>query len=341
MRRLSLNAKDWIGAFRAESTLINEPTAKRRFLGRILYLLISYWLLNFNIFLNTSFLPPTLPSQVIFKNINIAYLTARNRKVQSPAADFFVHHNVIFKLHRQATHQKSLLHFDTLKSNTCHFKATIMPSPFPSSFASAAAGNPSTEGGANGRNTGSGDWYVTQALSALHPTIIAPSCINLTLVISYFRTRARTNGATQTFRRPSVATNLSQPKESSQSNNIPTPSSANVYVPPHLNSNYQSSYNRNGPSNESRYSKDQLLDLFRTQDRNGFTNTRINDLHVDGWSPGTINGTSNGGWGKRDDNKEVAGPDICWDREGSVNPMAMQEVTEEEKEVYRMVATAP
>lgn len=36
-----------------------------------------------------------------------------------------------------------------------------MPSPFTSSFASAAAGNTNNEGGNNGRNTSSGDWYVT------------------------------------------------------------------------------------------------------------------------------------------------------------------------------------
>ncbi|CAF9939940.1 MAG: hypothetical protein ALECFALPRED_008381 [Alectoria fallacina] len=187
-----------------------------------------------------------------------------------------------------------------------------MPSPFTSSFASAAAGNMPTEGGPNGRNTGSGDW-----------------------------TRARTNGATQTFRRPSVATNLSQQKESSQSNINSTPSSANVYVPPHMNSSYQSSYNRNGSSTESRYSKDQLLDLFRTQERNGFSSTNVNELFVDGWSPGAVNGTSNGGWGKRDDNKDAVGPDICWDHEGSVGPMALQEMSEEEKEAFSTSVNSP
>ena len=36
-----------------------------------------------------------------------------------------------------------------------------MPSPFTASFASAASGNaPGNDGPANGRNTGSGDWYV-------------------------------------------------------------------------------------------------------------------------------------------------------------------------------------
>lgn len=59
----------------------------------------------------------------------------------------------------------------------------------------------------------------------------------------------------------------------------------------------------------------------------------VNDLFVDGWSPGAVNGTNSGGWGKKDDVKEAAGPDICWDFEGNVSPMALQEMTEEEKEV--------
>ena len=162
--------------------------------------------------------------------------------------------------------------------------------------------------------------------------------MNLTILF-FSRTRARTNGATQTFRRPSVATNLPQ-KDNIPPNNVSTPSSASVYVPPHMNSNYQSSYNRNGSSAESRYSKDQLLDLFRTQERNGFPSTDVNDLFVDGWRPGAVNGTSNGGWGKRDDIKEAAGPDICWDHEGSVNPLAMQDMTEDEREVYLALATS-
>ena len=158
-----------------------------------------------------------------------------------------------------------------------------------------------------------------------------------------FRSRARTNGATQTFRRPSVATNIPQQKESGQANHISTPSSASIYVPPHLNSSYQSSYGRNGASAESRYSKDQLLDLFRMQEKSGSSHTNVNDFFVDGWTPGAINGASNGGWGKRDDIKEAAGPDICWDHEGSVNPMAMQEMTEEEREVplTPMMSTYP
>ena len=146
------------------------------------------------------------------------------------------------------------------------------------------------------------------------------------------RSRARTNGATQTFRRSSAATSLSQQRDSTQSSVNPPTSSGNVYVPPHLNSNYQSTYGRNGSSSDTRYSKDQLLELFRAQSKSGSLNANVNDLLLDGWTPG-MNGTSNGGWGKRDDHKDVAGPEICWERDGGVQPMALLEMSSEEKEV--------
>ena len=158
------------------------------------------------------------------------------------------------------------------------------------------------------------------------------------LMPCFCRSRARTNGATQTFRRPSQATNLSHQRENSQSNTTNAPSNTGVYVPPHLNSNYQSSYSRNGASAESRYSKDQLLDLFRAQSKSGPLNTGLQDLFVDGWHPGATNGNSNGGWGKKEDHKEVStGPDICWDHEGKSHPLALVEMEDHEKEVRRVL----
>jgi len=99
-----------------------------------------------------------------------------------------------------------------------------------------------------------------------------------------------------------------------------------------MNSNHQSSYNRNGASTESRYSKDQLLDLYRAQEKSGLLNTNVDGLFVDGWTPGA-NGLSNGVWGKRDDHKDANGPEICWDHSGSGQPLALVDMIEEEKEV--------
>lgn len=150
------------------------------------------------------------------------------------------------------------------------------------------------------------------------------------LTFCAIRSRARTNGATQTFRRSSTATTLTQQRDSSQATGNPPPSSGSVYVPPHLNSNHQA-YGRNGVSADSRYTKDRLLDMFRAQ-KSGSLHTNINDLYEDGWTPG-VNGASNGNWSKSGDHKEIAGPDICWDQNGSVEPMAWIEMSEEEKEV--------
>lgn len=148
------------------------------------------------------------------------------------------------------------------------------------------------------------------------------------------RSRARTNGATQTFRRPSLATNLSNQREGAPTTNVTTPGTG-VYVPPHLNSSYQSNLNRNGAATDSRYSKDQLLDLFRAQGRSGQANTNVSDLFVDGWSPGNVNGTNVSGWGRKDEHKEGSGgPEICWDHEGSVHPLALIELKDDEKEVW-------
>ena len=149
------------------------------------------------------------------------------------------------------------------------------------------------------------------------------------------RSRARTNGATQTFRRPPVAPSLSYTREASQNfssnSNIPSPG---VYVPPHLNTTHQSSLGRNGPIAESRYSKDQLLDLFRAQADSATSSKNLSDLFVGGWNPGDASTNSNGAWSKKDDLKDsAAGPEVCWDHEGKVIPLAMIDITEEEREV--------
>ncbi|KAL8679347.1 MAG: hypothetical protein Q9186_004352 [Xanthomendoza sp. 1 TL-2023] len=187
-----------------------------------------------------------------------------------------------------------------------------MPSPFVSSFASAAAGNAnSDQPNSRARGDGSGDW-----------------------------SRSRANGATTTFRRPSLATSLSHQRETSQSNNAAANHNAGVYVPPHMNSNYQPSYTRGGAS-ETRYSKDQLLDLFRAQIK-GSSSTHVSDLFVDGWHPASANGMSNGGWSRKEELKEgSAGPEMCWDHDGKVQPLSLSEMTEQEKEAFSGSVNSP
>ena len=52
------------------------------------------------------------------------------------------------------------------------------------------------------------------------------------------------------------------------------------------------------------------------------------------WNPCDGASSTNGGWGKRDDYKDsFSGPEICWDHSGRVEPLALTEMNDEEKDV--------
>lgn len=102
-----------------------------------------------------------------------------------------------------------------------------------------------------------------------------------------------------------------------------------MYIPPHLSSNTFSAL-RNG---EARYSKDQLLDLYKMQREAGSLGKNVEDYFVADWDPHTVTASVNGAWGKRDDHKTSAGPEVCWDHGGQVEPLGLTDMTEGEKEV--------
>ncbi|KAI4191394.1 MAG: hypothetical protein LQ348_003528, partial [Seirophora lacunosa] len=185
-----------------------------------------------------------------------------------------------------------------------------MPSPFTSSFASAAAGNVNgdTSSSRARGGEGSGDW-----------------------------SRNRVNGATTTFRRPSLAANLSHQRETSQSNTSAANQNAGVYVPPHMNANYHT----RGGTSETRYSRDQLLDLFRAQSK-AASIADIGDLYMDGWNPTSANGMPNGSWSRKDDSTDgPPGPEICWRHDGNVQPLGLTEMTDEEQMAFSGSVNSP
>lgn len=137
------------------------------------------------------------------------------------------------------------------------------------------------------------------------------------------------NGATQTFRRPSVATNPAHSRDGSQPASASTLTSSAAYIPPHTNSNPLSSL-RNG---EPRYSKDQLLDLYRAQRESGVLGKNVEDYFMADWDPHMVTAPVNGAWGKRDDHKTSAGPEVCWDHGGQAEPLGLTDMSDGEKEV--------
>lgn len=155
--------------------------------------------------------------------------------------------------------------------------------------------------------------------------IAQPLFVATTGLTRLIRTRNRLNGATQTFRRPSVATNQSHTREGASASSTPT---VGAYIPPHLNSSYLSGSTRGANGNDNRYSKDELLDVFKNL-RNA---PDVAEYLVGDWNNRDEAATTNGHWGKRNDFNH-AGPDVCWDSTGQARPLALTVMADEEKNV--------
>lgn len=116
----------------------------------------------------------------------------------------------------------------------------------------------------------------------------------------------------------------------------PTPAAnAGVYIPPHLHSNNNSSsYLRNGVSGESRYSKDQMVDIYKAQRDSGALDRNLEQLFSGGWNPFEQRDEATSSWERRDKGREqTAGPEICWNPQVDDDPLSLLEMTDSEKEV--------
>jgi PERQ amino acid-rich with GYF domain-containing protein len=153
-------------------------------------------------------------------------------------------------------------------------------------------------------------------------------------LLPYCRTRNRANGATQTFRRPSLATNAPNTRESNHVVQGNATSNSGVYVPPHLNANHQINSLRNGTAGEVRYTKDQLITLYKQQRDAGALDQNLSAIFTGGWDPLVGRDSTSSAWGRRDDGKESSvGPEICWDHSARAEPLALIQPSDEEREV--------
>lgn len=78
-----------------------------------------------------------------------------------------------------------------------------------------------------------------------------------------------------------------------------------------------------------RYTKEQLLALAKAQ----APSVDLSSLLISGWNPGQVNGTPARGWGKTNENHVPQDPGVCWDANGQVKPIGLQEMSAEEREV--------
>lgn len=106
-------------------------------------------------------------------------------------------------------------------------------------------------------------------------------------------------------------------------------------MPPHLSANHQINSLRNGAAGDVRYTKDQLLAVYRQQRDIGAMDQNLSAIFTGGWDPLDGRDTANSAaWGRRDEGKEQnIGPEVCWDHSATIEPLAMVQMSEEEREV--------
>ena len=101
-----------------------------------------------------------------------------------------------------------------------------------------------------------------------------------------------------------------------------------------MNANHQVNTLRNGPTGELRYSKDQLLAFYKQQRDTGALNQSLSAIFTGGWNPLEDRDPASSAWGRKDEGKETSlGPEICWDHSASAEPLALIQMSDEEREV--------
>lgn len=129
-------------------------------------------------------------------------------------------------------------------------------------------------------------------------------------------------GATTPHRRPSLSTTLTHNHSHNSSNPAGVlASSSNTFSQPSVH------------AQSFRYSKEQLLDVFKQQENEkGALEKNIEKL-LGEWASG---GNESGGaasWGRTGEEASASGAEVCWEKNGGLRPMNLQEMDEAEKEV--------
>lgn len=151
----------------------------------------------------------------------------------------------------------------------------------------------------------------------------------LTHISARSRRENRSTNGTLTLRRSS--TNPFGPSHpASQSDaNAGTPTTE---LPPTQSQQYSGSGSE--AQGDYRYSKSNFLEIFRAQQANENPSGDVTRLLVNTWDPGYTNGANGRDWGKSDSASNSHGPEVCWDESGSTLPIGLEEMSEEEKNVW-------
>lgn len=164
-------------------------------------------------------------------------------------------------------------------------------------------------------------------------TTLYDYCANPKVSRNRARRENRPSNGTVTLRRSSttpvaqVSSHIEPP--------LPTPSAETPSSYQQLNQGYDQ-------QSEFRYSRNQLLEIYKQQQESGALERDISHLYEPGWDPRQSNGANGrSSWGKSTDGRDSYGPNIAWEPKGNVLPISLDEMTEEEKLVGEPGFTLP
>ncbi|KAE8442572.1 hypothetical protein EG329_003059 [Mollisiaceae sp. DMI_Dod_QoI] len=228
----------------------------------------------------------------------------------------------------------------------------------PSSFASAAAGQSSSRDSRNGRGDGrgSGDWvkgfsFLSSIQGVPRCNIVRPSTLKARRIYSlaypalsqdakanaqaFIRARRenRTTNGLVSFRRPS-----STPFAQSTSQGDPPLSTPTTETP----LSHQPSTTFEQGAENYRYSREFLLGIYQQQKESGALKDDISHLYAENWNPEQSSATNGrSGWGRSTDGRDNHGPEVCWNKNADTEPLAMHEMTEDEKMLFSNDVNSP
>lgn len=93
---------------------------------------------------------------------------------------------------------------------------------------------------------------------------------------------------------------------------------------------------RNGHALEGRYTRNQLIELYKEQRELEDLGENLSELYIGEGEHTLMNGVTQSKWSRReelDSSDTGTGIEMCWDRRGASQPSVLFEMTDEEKEV--------
>ncbi|TVY62896.1 GYF domain-containing protein mpd2 [Lachnellula suecica] len=85
-----------------------------------------------------------------------------------------------------------------------------------------------------------------------------------------------------------------------------------------------------------------MLDFFKAQQESGAASRDVSHLYLNDWNPGASNGANGrAAWGRSSETRDNHGPEVCWDANGNVHPIALDEMDETERKLFTTDVNSP